>query len=170
MIKFTCPLCNHSHLFPDEQGGDYVPCPKCERLISIPKPPRPVLETPPENHAVQAEPSTQSNVGNVNIAPVKISGMAIASLVTGVLGITVCLWLPIPVLFPLVAIVLGHVSYSRISKQPDVLLGRGLSIAGFTMGYVGLVAGIMVIALLISLSESFAELEASMNRFENMFK
>ena len=59
------------------------------------------------------------------------SGMAIASLVCGILNV-----------FPLsaVAIVLGHISLSQIKKSAGQIQGRGLAIAGLVLGYLGIVA------------------------------
>jgi type IV pilus assembly protein PilA len=59
------------------------------------------------------------------------SGMAIASLVCGILNV-----------FPLsvVAIVLGHISLSQIKKSAGRIQGKGLAIAGLVLGYLGIVA------------------------------
>ncbi|MGH9514995.1 MAG: DUF4190 domain-containing protein [Terriglobales bacterium] len=61
----------------------------------------------------------------------KTSGMAVASLVFGILNI-----------FPLsvVAIVLGHISLSRIKKSAGQIQGKGLAIAGLVLGYLGIAA------------------------------
>ena len=65
------------------------------------------------------------------IAPAKTSGMAIASLVCGIVNV-----------FPvsIVAIVLGHISLSQISKSAGQIKGKGLAIAGLVLGYLGIVA------------------------------
>ena len=59
------------------------------------------------------------------------SGKAIASLVCGIINI-----------FPLfiVAIILGHISFSEIKKSGGRLKGEGMAIAGLVMGYLGIVA------------------------------
>jgi type IV pilus assembly protein PilA len=59
------------------------------------------------------------------------SGKAIASMVCGIVNI-----------FPfcVVAIILGHISLSQISKSAGRLKGQGLAIAGLVLGYLGLVA------------------------------
>lgn len=61
----------------------------------------------------------------------KTSGMAIASLVCGIVNV-----------FPLsvIAIVLGHISLSQIKKSAGQITGRGLAIAGLVLGYLGIVA------------------------------
>jgi type IV pilus assembly protein PilA len=65
------------------------------------------------------------------VVPEETSGKAVASLICGIINI-----------FPLcvVAIILGHISLSQISKSAGRLKGRGLAIAGLVMGYLGLVA------------------------------
>jgi type IV pilus assembly protein PilA len=64
------------------------------------------------------------------IAAEKTSGLAIASLVFGMLF----LFFPLSI----VAVVLGHVSLSQIKKSAGRLGGRGLAIAGLILGYLGI--------------------------------
>src|SRR5579862_8022755 len=64
------------------------------------------------------------------IAAEKTSGLAIASLVFGMLF----LFFPLSI----VAVVLGHVSLSQIKKSAGRLGGRGLAITGLVFGYLGL--------------------------------
>jgi hypothetical protein len=60
------------------------------------------------------------------------SGLAIASLVCGILGLL--LFLPsIP------AIILGHLGRSEIKSSPGTRTGAGMALAGLIMGYLGLV-------------------------------
>lgn len=65
------------------------------------------------------------------VGEAKTSGMAIASLVCGIVNV-----------FPvsIVAIVLGHISLSQIRKSAGRLKGQGLAIAGLVLGYLGVVA------------------------------
>jgi Domain of unknown function (DUF4190) len=67
------------------------------------------------------------------------SGMAVASLITGLLGISP------------VAIILGHIALSQIKKSGGQLTGFGLALAGTIIGYVGLA----VILLLTAISVLF---------------
>jgi len=64
------------------------------------------------------------------VAPEKTSGLAIASLVFGLLF----LFFPMSV----VAIVFGHISLSQIKKSAGRLGGKGLAIAGLVLGYLGI--------------------------------
>lgn len=61
----------------------------------------------------------------------KTVGSASASLVLGILGI----FLLIPAI---PAIICGHVARSKIRKQPDLLSGKGMALAGLIMGYVAI--------------------------------
>ena len=65
-------------------------------------------------------------------APAPTNGMAIASLVTGLLG-----WTAIPLISSLAAIVLGHVARAQIRRTGEQ--GRGMALAGLILGYIGIV-------------------------------
>jgi len=68
----------------------------------------------------------------------KTSGLAIASLVTGILF---CF-----VVTPVVAVVLGHLALDNIRDSDGTISGRGMAIAGVTLGWIFL--GLIAIALL----------------------
>jgi len=78
----------------------------------------------------------------------KTSGMAIASMVIGILSILGLAILLIPIAL---AIILGHVSYSKIKKDPK-LTGEGFAIAGFVMGYASIVFGILLVGLVTAMA------------------
>jgi type IV pilus assembly protein PilA len=65
-----------------------------------------------------------------SVATQKTSGMAIASLIFGVLFLFFPLSIP--------AIVFGHIALSQIKKSAGTLGGRGLAIAGLVLGYLGI--------------------------------
>ena len=66
----------------------------------------------------------------------KTSGLAIASLLTGVTCIAPA------------AIVCGHIALSQIKASAGHLTGRGVAIAGTILGYVGLVSYLLAIPVL----------------------
>ena len=68
--------------------------------------------------------------------PPRTSGLAISSLVTGILGMGI------------VPIVLGHIALSKIKKAAGSLQGRGLAITGLILGYLQVV--VVTILLVIS--------------------
>lgn len=80
--------------------------------------------------------------------PAKTSGLAITSLILGILSIlllVVCLGplLAIP------AIICGHVAYSRIGKSGGQLQGQGLAMAGFITGYLSLALLLLLVPIAI---------------------
>ena len=70
------------------------------------------------------------------------SGLAIASLVLGILSLVLC-WIGGVAAIP--AVICGHLSLSKIKKSAGTLSGQGMAIAGLVMGYISIV--IMVIAV-----------------------
>jgi type IV pilus assembly protein PilA len=65
-----------------------------------------------------------------SLAPQKTSGMAIASLMFGILFLFFPLSIP--------AVVFGHIALSQIKKSAGRLGGRGIAIAGLVLGYLGI--------------------------------
>jgi len=73
------------------------------------------------------------------------SGLAVASLVMGVLSFIACsIFTGIP------AIIAGHIAHNRSRKSPQEFGGRGMAVAGLVLGYLSL-ALVPVIALLAGL-------------------
>ena len=85
---------------------------------------------------------------NLPVVTPKTSGMAIASLVLGVLSMMGAAVLIVPTIL---AIVFGHVAHSKIRKDPR-LTGSGLAITGFILGYVSIIFGIMMAGLLAAMA------------------
>ena len=79
-------------------------------------------------------------------APIRqTSGLAIFSLISGVLG-----WTLLPFLGSLAAIVSGHTARAQIRRAPDRLDGDGLAIAGLVLGWASVIIGILsVIAFVV---------------------
>jgi type IV pilus assembly protein PilA len=105
------------------QCGRTVPegatfCPTCGRQTGL------------TNAGLTGLPSQTTAGLTAPVAAEKTSGMAIASLIFGVLF----LFFPLSIL----AIVFGHVSLSQIKKSAGKLGGKGLAIAGLVLGYLGI--------------------------------
>jgi hypothetical protein len=101
---------------------------------------------PPPGAAVSGVPvfGPVTQAAAIPAGPAKTSGMAVGSLICGILGLL--LWLPcIP------AVILGHLGLSAIKKSAGALKGRGMAVAGLVMGYV-MIAAIPLIAILASLA------------------
>jgi uncharacterized protein DUF4339/uncharacterized protein DUF4190 len=89
--------------------------------------------------AVPGTPLAPSQAITAPAVGVKTSGLAMASLITGIVSTILCGSLFIP------AIILGHLGLSA-TKRPEVQ-GRGLAVTGLVLGYVQLVILCVVLFL-----------------------
>ncbi|MDA2979216.1 MAG: DUF4190 domain-containing protein [Actinomycetota bacterium] len=92
------------------------------------------------------------------VLPTKTNGLAIASLVLGILW----LWWVGSVL----AVIFGHVSLSQIKVSNGTQGGRGMAIAGLVLGYIGIASIaflIAVIALGTAVNGEFNSIATSLN-------
>ena len=86
----------------------------------------------------------------VGTEPVKVSPMAVASFVTGLLGASLLFFLAsIP------AVVFGHIALRQIAASRNALAGRGMAMAGLILGYLVIITatiiGLIVLAMGIML-------------------
>jgi len=113
--------------------------------------PKPGTEVPPA-------PPARSYSAPRPAAGVPTSGMAIASLVAGIGGLTV-----LPLLASIVAIVLGYMARRDIRDRPGEVTGEGVALAGIVLGWIAVglailgiivVGGIALCAMIASVSYS----------------
>jgi len=76
------------------------------------------------------------------VRPAPTSGLAIASLIFGILGLTL-----LPTLGSIVALILGYMAKNEINSSAGRLEGSGLAIAGLVLGYIGL--GLTLLGLVV---------------------
>jgi hypothetical protein len=76
------------------------------------------------------------------VRPAPTSGLAIASLIFGILGLTL-----LPTLGSVVAVILGYMAKSEINSSTGQLEGSGLATAGLVLGYIGL--GLTLLGLVV---------------------
>jgi len=79
-------------------------------------------------------------------APLPTSGLAVASLITGIAGILLS-FAVFPLLASLAAIFTGHMALKQ-TRPGSALGGRGMAIAGLILGYVG----VAILALVVIVS------------------
>lgn len=72
------------------------------------------------------------------------SGLAIVSLVSGILG-----WNFLPFIGSVVAVITGHLARAEIRREPERLEGDGLAVAGLVLGYSLILISLIGLALLI---------------------
>ena len=74
-------------------------------------------------------------------------GVAIASLVLGILGLIL-----IGPLGSIPAVICGHIALSRIKKNPDALAGDGLALTGLILGYIQIGFMLLILPLLAAIA------------------
>jgi hypothetical protein len=79
-------------------------------------------------------------------APPRTEGLAVASLVLGIVGLVGCL-----VVAPVLAIIFGLQAKAKISQNPSALQGAGMAQAGFVLGIIGCALDVVYIAWWASL-------------------
>jgi hypothetical protein len=82
----------------------------------------------------------------------KTSGLALTSLVLGILSMMGGAFFLIP---PLLAVVFGHIAVSSCGRDPN-LDGKGLGIAGLVMGWICLAGWILLLLFFGGLAALFA--------------
>jgi hypothetical protein len=85
----------------------------------------------------------------------RTSGLAVASLVLGLLG-----WNLLPVLGSLLAVVFGHSAMKEIRRSNGVVSGSGMATAGLVMGYFVLVLAVaaLVVILIVAIVAAFRDI------------
>lgn len=84
----------------------------------------------------------------LELGPQKVPGLAIASLVLGIVSMMGAALLIVPMVL---AVVFGHVSLARIRKDQR-LTGSGIAIAGLALGYASIVFGVIFAGLLAAMA------------------
>ncbi len=72
------------------------------------------------------------------------NGLAIVSLVFGVLG-----WTLLPFIGMIVAIITGHIALGQVRRSDGAETGEGLAIAGLVLGYLALAVGFIALVMIV---------------------
>jgi hypothetical protein len=78
--------------------------------------------------------------------PLATCRLAIASLVLGLLGMNLLLFVG-----SVAAVICGHVALKQISQNPRTLTGRGMALLGLILGYVAIAVGIVSAVIVITI-------------------
>jgi len=73
----------------------------------------------------------------------RTSGMAVASLVTGIIGMVL-----IPIIFSLLAIIFGSVGMGQTNRSG--VKGHGMAVAGLVLGIIGLIGDVIFLIWFIA--------------------
>ncbi len=125
-------------------------CPTCGHPVGSSSKGQPSIASPSPWPAPQAPASAPREVAQPPYPSRDTDGMAIASMVCGILGITF-----FPVVLSIVAIVLGKQSRDRIEASDGALNGLQYAKAGFILGIIGLALGLLVVFVVLALFGAF---------------
>ncbi len=117
---------------------DWLPAARVAELSLQSPLPAATSPTPPASGGVVNSPySPPAYAGGAMSASPPTSGLAIASLICGIMGLVTCLFLPgIP------AVICGHMALSQMAVPGATIGGRGMAIAGLVMGYISVAVGL----------------------------
>src|SRR6476619_4322801 len=141
---------------------DSTVCPKCAAPVqAVPTPPPPPQQpsTPspastsawlnvpavPAQVPPQAQYPPQAQPYRGQYQPARTDGGAIASMVLGIASIALCL----SFIAGIPAVILGHLSLSRIKKSMGRLKGEGMALTGLILGYISLPSILIIAAIAI---------------------
>jgi hypothetical protein len=89
----------------------------------------------------------QSNLGGQGgyPGPASSSGMAVASLVLGILCLILFFTHVLALIIGLLAVIFGHVSRGAIRRSAGRLSGSGMALAGLITGYAGMLLAVIIL-------------------------
>jgi hypothetical protein len=146
-----CPACSA----PNEDGAAF--CGNCGVALTADATP-PAGEVAmqsdtPEEVALQVAPASPPSPPEPPVRPyraagssVETNGMAVASLILGIGGLTV-----MPTIGSVLALILGYMARHDIRQRPTETSGEGLATAGVVLGWIGVVLTILVVCAGIGL-------------------
>jgi hypothetical protein len=69
------------------------------------------------------------------------NGMAVASMVLGILGMMGMVW----IISPILALVFGYIAKGQVDRSGGAQEGRGFAVAGIVLGWVGIAWGALMV-------------------------
>jgi hypothetical protein len=135
-----------------EGMGDWLPVSEIPQL-KVDEPVRaepaaaPQGGSQPSPYSAPAAPASTYTPPQAMPGQVPSQGLAIASLVCGILSLIFCCLWPLSGPLAIVAIVLGFVALSKVKANPAAFAGKGMAKAGLITGFLGLLAVIVIVAV-----------------------
>lgn len=123
---------------PEGEHPDAPPPPPPPPAAYAPPPPAPAY--PPPGYAPPGYPVSGYATPGYPVKA-KANGLALTSMILGIVGITVGLCLIFFPVMPILAVVFGHIGLTQIRKTGAP--GRGYAIAGLVTGYIGIALAVL---------------------------
>lgn len=101
--------------------------------------------TQPTYPPPQPSPLPPGAPGPLFISPPN-SGMAIASLIMGIVG-----FVGLPLIGSIMAVIFGHIARDEIRRSQGAIAGNGFATAGLILGYVGIGMAVLIVLFVIVL-------------------
>ena len=136
MLQFECPSCGRM-ISANVPAGSPVQCPLCKQTVTVPEGASQPA-TPPVTPGAMPQAVTYGAP-----AAQPSQGLATTSLVSGLVGLLMCL--PVAI----VGLVTGIIALIRTSQDPQRYRGRGMAIAGIVLSGSAMVIQPMLIAILL---------------------
>lgn len=107
-------------------------------------PPQTEYGAPPPEYAPPPQYAPYPQYAPAGMAPaLRTNGLAIASLVCGILGLCTGI-------VSIVAVIFGHISLGQIKRSGNMEQGRGMAIAGLILGYIGIAGWLAYIIFFVA--------------------
>jgi hypothetical protein len=166
MIRFTCP-CGKSLSAKDEYAGETTRCPDCDLELTIPGgegvQAGPVARDSADEGVRRSRRGREDASDDRPVAP-KTSGMAITSLILGIVALFPC-----SVFTGLPAIILGGICLGVIGRSRGRIKGKGLAITGIVLGGLSiLLLPVAAIGLLIPAQAKVREAAGRISHANNL--
>ena len=132
---------------PNPDGASF--CSACGASFNgVPSQNQPLPPPPPVNGGKKSTGVLPPASGKKANAPSsKVSGMAITSLILGIVSILILMLTGWPFLIALLAVIFGHTGLSKVNKSDGAITGKGMAITGFVLGYISILGNIIHIII-----------------------
>jgi general secretion pathway protein G len=154
-IHFACPWCTQTISVDESKARERVECPHCNRPVKVPpkstEDPPPVSQPPSVTEVKQEHtPQARAIPATAATAVSKTEPLAIWSLALSIVSLFSC-----GLILGLPGVICGHLALSNIRKNSRSE-GRGMAVAGLTIGYVSMALWLIVITAMLGIRDPTA--------------
>ena len=142
-----------------EGMDDWKPASSVPELVAALRPAAPDLSPADQPQAIPPAPAPEPVASSTAATPAAVTarpqpsaptapvaaastGLAVGSLICGILAFLSCLLWCLAIPLGLAAVVLGHIALSKAKKTPETHGGKGMAGVGLVLGYLSIIASI----------------------------